>query len=164
MAMRAVVTYRNEAAVRRSDLHKAVKAALLSVGESWFETFMPLHFQYAAFGRYGYKPRQVRNARGGPGYEIRKRRKVGHGRPLVYTGRLEREVKQRMKVASTFRGARVVLTGPQYLHQNRHGKQPDKAAELIVTTQWEAECLARNFEKALTLELKGVRRVVRKRV
>lgn len=65
-----------------------------AVLERWRDRYLPRHFQGGASSRYGYEPRTAR-------YTARKRKKYGHSLPLVYTGRLRDEIKQRVKITAT---------------------------------------------------------------
>jgi hypothetical protein len=62
--------------------------------ERWRDRFLPLHFEGGATQRYGYRPRSGR-------YLARKRRMVGHGIPLVLTGRLRDTIRRGVVIRAT---------------------------------------------------------------
>lgn len=62
--------------------------------QRWAERYLPLHFEGGATQRYGYRPRSA-------GYVARKRRKVGHNIPLVYTGRLREAIQKGVIIRAT---------------------------------------------------------------
>lgn len=69
---------------------------------------LPLHFQNVPEARpggaWGYKARSRK-------YQIRKARKHGHQRPLVFSGELEQAVLRSAKVTATTTRARIIARG-----------------------------------------------------
>lgn len=66
--------------------------------ERWRDKYLPLHFEGGASQRYGYRPRSGR-------YLARKRKQVGHGIPLVLTGRLRDAIRRGVVIRATqYRG------------------------------------------------------------
>lgn len=118
-----------------------IKEAWEAGARFWYERFLPKHFTRSGAAQYYYAPR-TKN------YMITKARKHGHQDPLVFTGRLKREVTSFFDVRSTARGAKVVLHGPRYLYQYRKRlNDPDKAAELTRIIASEARAIEGAIDK-----------------
>lgn len=120
---------------------RGLRAGLLEASAIWQERYAPKHFRPGAAKKYGYKRRSK-------AYQKRKRRVMGHGTPLVWTGESKRWVETRRgrprisKNGSRFT-ARLAVKTPDYFykyHLDRTG--PDKAAEATLTTDDEADELA----------------------
>lgn len=62
------------------------------------------HFEEAAYSLYGARRRD-------PKYTRAKRKKYGHNRPLVKTGRLKRAILSRIKITATQYGSKLVTRG-----------------------------------------------------
>jgi hypothetical protein len=105
-------------------------------------------FGAGAAQRFGYAPRD-------PGYETRKARFVGHRRPLVFTGRLEEEVREQRSFLVTRSESRTTLTiplaVPDYVTQKRSGV--DLADELARVSDSETQVAARTLERSLVASL-----------
>src|SRR5690606_36737012 len=106
----------------------SARAAALSAVTHWHGQMMPGHFANDAKSRYQYQPRTKK-------YEIRKARKYGHRRPLVYSGDSERAAKSQVRLTSrTVRNQQIIravatMTLPKYFYMyNKMHNAPDKAA------------------------------------
>lgn len=127
----------------------ARKEAWEAAGQLWHTEILPSHFEEGAQQRYGYTARKRF-------YRDKKRRLFGHGRPLVFTGTLRRQVlrSSRIKSVGVSRkngGVKVRVFGPRYLRQyRRDGRQPDKASELGSVTREEARRMEKLMERLLT--------------
>lgn len=126
-----------------------------AAGETWHAEILPRKFTNQASYVYGYQRRTAR-------YTQRKIKKLGHRRPLEYTGELKRQVIRIRDVrvtgdSSKRQGAaRVVLRGPRYLYAYRKDlKQPDKAAELQAISSADASLIAARMDKVITDALNG---------
>ena len=116
----------------------------------WHRDFLPDHFREGAQARYHYKARTEK-------YKKRKRiLAAARGRtalPLVYTGRMKREVERNIKIKETQKGAEGIMTGPRYLYlYGQGGVRPHLAGELTTQTQGELDQQAL-LAGRLTLEL-----------
>jgi len=85
----------------RSTVNKLFKRAYLAAVQFWWRALRPKHFRLSAKSEYHYTPRKKR-------YLIRKARQKHHGRPLVFSGELERMSKI-ARFTGTRHGARAVL-------------------------------------------------------
>ena len=132
------------------EFRRALRAELAETGRRWHGTMLPGHFEIAAEKKYAYKPRTK-------GYSIYKAKRFGHRRPLVFSGAMERQLRQAARVTSTSKGVRVALTGPKYLFAYRKDyQQADKAAEITATTDAEAQALSEKLDASMTRRLAAV--------
>lgn len=94
-------------------------AVFAAIGEHWKQKNLPDHFTPDAELRYGYQPRSLR-------YTIRKRDRLKKGRgnadarrlgpiPLVYSGRMFREVTRNVSIRAFPSRVTIRLTGPNYI-------------------------------------------------
>jgi hypothetical protein len=143
---------------------KAIHAAL----ELWGEQFRPLHFEQGAYQRYGYKKRQGQrfgpNARMGWTYHHRKLRRLGHYRPLVYSGEsMEASEKYRIRAAvlgntahgtlSMFMPAHFFKSPKRVRPRGDEGTWIDKARELTTLLPDELRQMEEAAARAYTDEL-----------
>jgi len=114
-----------------------LKEAWRHTGRYWHRFILPKHFQPQAVYEYQYAERTI-------AYRRRKTRKFGHNRPLVFTGRMERDVRRILDVRVSSKAARVVLHGPRYLYMKggKRGTGPNMAAELAAISERDAKALA----------------------
>lgn len=138
----------------------AKAAALRAMGERWVRDFLPLHFEQAAYTRYGYAGRSKR-------YAHWKRRYLHHNRPLVFgrdpnkrsiekpAGTTMREmVMKSVKVTATKDHVSVKMAVPYYTVVNQHlGDRLSQ--ELIKTTQTEVDILGRHFAEKMGAQFSG---------
>ncbi len=137
----------NFAAERNKPLSdRAMKQAMLQ----WHRRIAPEHFTTAAVGRYGYQKRAK-------GYQIRKARRFGHTRPLVYRGRLRAEVLRRIRVMTYRYKRKSKIKGSMHGRvlnfyapgRVRSRDLPDLRAEIVAVTDAEVARLARWVRKGL---------------
>lgn len=100
--------------LKKRQINNAVKDALKTMAEAWHSRFLPLHFDESANQRYGYTTRKgggMSPSQKGytSSYVGRKRRKLGHNRPLVFSGAARSEALGSPKIRGTHKEARVVL-------------------------------------------------------
>lgn len=124
------------------------KEGLERAARVWHRRFMPGHFTVEGARKYGYQPRSGELGPGGvpmepprvpkhgrdrhgntyvstvqnPKYAWRKRRKMRHGRPLVWSGRSETAAKAAVKVSSRrsggeLKGIAAMPLLPKYFYQ-----------------------------------------------
>jgi len=137
---------------------KGMVAGLREAPAHWQRAIMPHHFGRAAGPKYGYK---IRSAR----YLARKWKKKHHQDDLVYSGEARRQMRGRYDRARvsripTGRSATLKIHAPAYFYKYRPG-QPDKAAEVVATTEDEANELREVIENTIdqTLARAHVRKV-----
>jgi hypothetical protein len=126
----------------KREFKRILKASLRDTLNYWHKRIFPRHFGVSAFTNYPhvYK-RRTRD------FTKRKRRERGHEKPLVYTGRMHRElVVRRPQVLGTTGRTRVVMRGPAYT--DIRGRI-DKKAELTVVTRRDEREMAMFLEKVL---------------
>jgi hypothetical protein len=136
---------------------KARRSALKSVGGLWYEDILPLHFEMSAITKYRYVKRTDDHLR-------KKRRRYGHERPNVFTGRLRDKMLGKMpRVRVTKEGMKIVWGGlPRYAYvtstietiTTKGGdvravvvKRPDKGAELTAVNKADRVVLGRRFKE-----------------
>lgn len=138
---------------------QARREALESAMKDWFIHTLPLHFENGAKGRYAYAPRTKK-------HEIRKARRYGHRRPLVFSGKMMRAVLRRMPpIVHRTRYSQMRWTGlPRYAYivstremvgsgSKRRAvliRRPDKAVEMTTVAASEAKDLGGIFEKGFS--------------
>ena len=124
----------------------ALRMAWQKVAEFWHGTILGKHFEEGAVQEYGYSHRTTK-------YRIRKRKKFGHDRPLVFTGNLEKLMKRtrdiRVGKKGGYLGADIVLHGPSYLYAYHKGTQVNKAAELRAISKGDAQKCAQVMDQKL---------------
>lgn len=135
-----------------------LKEELQNVIRFWHKDMLPNHFTTTAVNRYGYQKRSKK-------YMIRKARKFGHQRALVFSGEMERQVTRMIRVSGSSKRARGRLSGPRYLFAYRKDVgQPDKAADLTAVTQEEVLTMAKFLDQKMTKRLQDAPRKKRRRV
>jgi len=150
MKLSVVVTYPEALDQPAKTVNAAASVGLLAAARLWHEKFLPMHFREGASGRYGYRKRSVK-------YMIRKRRRRGHSRPLVWTNQM-REMLTRERQESALKNkarASIRMRGPRYLRSEGRPSagQPDMAREIKTTIGSELQAMAKATHKAATAEL-----------
>ena len=149
----AVIVYKGSPEATRKALGEAVREALADIGRYWHGEILPKHFLSSATARYGYKRRGGR-------YTKRKRKKFGHRRPMVYTGRMQRDLRGRAEIRSSTRSARVKMRTARALNfsgRAKRGDYPDMKAEVTETTAAERLTLAKRVDVGVTHRLNAVK-------
>ena len=141
---------------------KVVKPVLKQLVRYWHKFFLPRHFAEGAQARYHYRRRSEQ-------YKRRKRILAGAlGRaaaPLVFTGRLKREVSRTIKVKGTGKRAQGVMTGPRYMSKfYAGGDRPNIAGELTKQTKAEMNEQAQRAERLALALINSDRTRVRHRI
>jgi len=174
-------------------VRQGVVDTMAVVARSWHDQYLPAHFTVAGGKKYGYQPRSgddepPRVALQVPGggttyrtnqkYSWRKRRKMRHNRPLVWSGESEEMAMAAVRVSARRRRggeieAAAVMQLPKYFfqylkpgvyHANRGGKlvrfavereQPHKHDELTRVTPDEAAALTRIADGELRRRITG---------
>lgn len=86
---------------KRGQLMKAINRGVM---ERQIRDRVPNHFEESAHSEYGARPRGVK-------YTAMKKKKVGHKRPNVLTGKLRASVLARYKITATQYGATLRMRG-----------------------------------------------------
>lgn len=134
------------------------RAAAENAGWYWHQHFRPLHFKNLATRRYGYAFRQGENLQGAKGfrssYTGQKLRKMGHTRPLTFTGNSETlAAYPNIKATAThgqFGSAKVTIAmNCPTLNLRRWPSSPNMRKELITVIPEEIAEISRETEKFL---------------
>jgi len=136
--IRAKITYVGFKSLKAKAMRALVKEKAQEVVQWWWKSILPRHFAADAWGKYHYTPR-------GKKYQQAKRRKYGHGKPLVYTGASMRSMKGAITVSGTSKGGRGKMTAPWYFTRvvrTKRGRVLDKAGEATAVTRGEATRMA----------------------
>lgn len=162
--MRGTAAAIEKSLLTRRAIIEAIADAMAAGAQHWQDNLRPRHFQVEAFKRYGYMKRQGQDrspfARGAQQtYHYRKLRKLGHYRPLVYTG--ETEAASRAGVVSgavrhTTGVGMVSMAMPDHFfkaRKRRDGSYIDKPAELSAVTQAEEREIEAVVQRKLVANL-----------
>lgn len=126
----------------------AVRNGLNKAGDYWHKKMLPGHFEPSAASKYNYEKRET-------GYIKRKRKKMGHTLPLVWTGRLKQEAtkgktrKQKTGPDSIDFIIRLPTSpsGADYVRYNKQLAPGQMLRELTATTPDEDKILGEVFVK-----------------
>lgn len=125
-------------------IRASVRAALLHAAAEWHSKFLPEHFKFSAYSRYGYMPRDRK-------YEIRKARHLGHRKPLVYSGTTQQMAMSEVSFRSTsiagMQASQAVMAVEDYFFQRPRNSPIDKAEELTTINEQEQAHLTDIVEK-----------------
>lgn len=144
MRIESAIASSGFAGLRRGQINASLKEEFAAAGKFWHQHYRPRHFTVQAYTLYGYQ----RRARG---YVYRKRKKLGHNRPLVFTNVSER-LSQAKTITSTSKYARVTMSMPTL---NLKAKQSSivMRREMEAIAQQEEQTIFRRFERGLTRRL-----------
>ncbi len=173
MKLQFEITYSGLADVKvtKKAFARAVNAAFIKAIRWWHRKVLPKHFQVGAERRYRYGRRTEK-------HRVRKVRAKGHGRPLVFSGDMEREVRSRitLKAAKTKPKVRGRMLGPDYLRPAGRpaltknsimgaagSRQPDMGAEITHTTNFEQANMGRMIKAHVLRQLNRLPRRHRRR-
>ena len=148
--IKAKIIEKGSPRMKAREYNALVKQTLKEVGEFWFHNMLPRHFEEGAGRRYGYTGRAGL-------YTKTKNRKVGHKKPLVFTGRMQRELQQSYRLGGTSNKMVVTMYGPPYTNMRRQKKKGgdpiNKVAEITAVTKAEIRILEKEVERRLGLAL-----------
>ena len=133
----------------KSTVNKMLKRAYLAAVEFWWRALRPKHFTLAAKSEYGYAPR-TKN------YAIRKAREKHHGRPLVFSGELER-LSRIVRFAGTRHGARAVLVKANKANLRHPKSKVNMREELTRISSREKPKMAKAAEKHFVRQWKRLK-------
>jgi len=128
---------------------KLTKPVLQAAVAVWHEKMLPEHFKAHAANRYHYRSRKASTKK-------KKARAAARGNsearlPLVYSGRLKREVTRMVRVTGTAKKATANMSGPRYVHMySKGGDRPFLAGELTATTAAERDELVKFVDAEMT--------------
>jgi len=146
-------------AASKRDLSQVKRTVLEKVGLDWHGRFLPRHFNTSAENKYGYAQRTR-------GYKRRKIKNVGHSRPLVYTGTMEREATKHAVVRTSSNTARVTMRARALNFAGKAKRKgasyPDMRMELTAITTQEIKALATKGEQLAVKTMSKIRRTRRK--
>lgn len=156
--------------VKKSQLNKFTRNALNSVGERWHGRYLERHFTRRGARIYGYGARSGEPGSGRPekrSYTAWKKKKKGHNKPLVKSGRGMQEAlankKFKARISSKLRRAVLTIQLPRVFNFNlrRAGISKTNANEEIrKVTNNELRDLESHFVKSFVQEFeKAGRRV-----
>lgn len=128
--------------LKRSVWRRILKGAWEDTGRFRHRYILPKHFTRRGAHEYHYRDRTK-------GHLIRKSKKYGHRRPLVYSGRLERAARGVMDVRATSTGGKVYLRSlPPYVKYRPHGRSsPNMMGELQKLSRRDIRTLTRVQDK-----------------
>lgn len=133
---------------------QGVPPALTKLGRLWHRGTLPKHFTARGAREYGYHRRTLK-------YSKAKRKKLGHNRPLVYTGRLMRALTGAYVITTTRRGMRLKMKPPHYLWKypkTQHITPIIKADEVVAVSQTEIDKMAKWVHRELTRRMNHARK------
>ena len=130
-----------------------MKPALQAALFEWHGKFLPRHFEVGARGRYGYRNRTV-------GYEIRKRWKFGHGKALVWTGRMRDMLKAGIAASGTSKRITGKMWSPHPLGAMIKNKPNSMADEIVAVSPPELNALGLVVSGELDKALREANKVV----
>lgn len=132
------------AGITKRELNKVLKDAWEAAGKFWHQWYRPRHFTVRAYSLYGATARAS-------GYVKRKRKKLGHNRPLVFTG-VSEDLSRARTVRASFRGVNVSMSMPT-LNFRPKGGRINMREEMAVIADEEMATIERRYDNGLTREL-----------
>ena len=107
--------------MKASQVNRLLTHEFAKIGRWWHRVARPRHFNRGAFQRYGYTPRKR-------GYIRRKKRKVGHARPLFLSGETWRNTAHH-NVRATRKSVTVTYPTARTLNYKSRGSQVNMRKE-----------------------------------
>ena len=149
--LHVTVTERGGPEATVKELIGSLNAGIAAGIEWWHREIFPKHFKVGAVRQYVYRKRSK-------SHMLRKARRFHHQRPLVWTGRLEREMTRYLRVDTlkTKARGRGKMHGPGY--KNLY------ASELTETRPDESKRIAKIIDRVSTQQLKALRGSTARRV
>jgi len=139
-------TLHNTPSMKKRAFNRIVAEALREPLHYWYHHFLPLHFTEAAKKRYSYTVRSLR-------YTRRKRREKGHIKPLVWSGRLQRDALKKYRITTNSKRGRVAMWVPWYINYDTEKSSGEntviKKAEMLRVIKPEIEEMAGVFARAI---------------
>lgn len=135
-------------------LRRGVPAALTKLGQRWHRGTLRKHFTPAGAREYGYQRRTRK-------YRKAKLKKLGHNRPLVYTGQLMRALTGSYVITTTKRAMRLRMKPPHYFWKYKkspHFQPIIKAEEVLAVSQAEIDKMAKWLHWELTRRMNSARK------
>lgn len=154
MAIRALIKYAGPTppAVKRA-LPRIMKRGLNRMARKWLRENLRIHFTEEGARRYDYTPRD-------PKYVRAKRKKVGHNRPLVSTGKTRKQALSRSRVRGTSSRVKVTINAPGLNRSNRRargGRKINMRDEVTRLTDREDDLLQAFMARYVNGEISKVR-------
>lgn len=115
MKLGITVSVRGVAAMSRREMNDVLKEAWHLLALRWLNYFLPLHFGDRATQRYGYEKRSWR-------YNYRKKRIVGHTRPMEFTGQTKRQALRQHNVIASSKQATARINAPGLNRRPKTGR------------------------------------------
>ena len=109
-----------------------------ATGLAWNRRFKEKHFTEAGAAEYDYATRSVK-------YIEKKKNRLGHANPLVYSGELRRNVRA-VNIKPTSKSVKVRLLGSRKANLRHPREKAHKADELRTISDPEAVKLAREWD------------------
>ena len=159
MSARGIIKYKKSPKRVSKEFKKTLKVELQNTALEWWLQFLPKHFRPGAAQRYGIGGRTAQ-------YQRRKKKQVGHNRPLVFTGKLALQMRTNNKISGTSKGATVKMRKPlAFGRQLENGKfasisrypKPEFDKEITKVIASEVRHLSRDHKKRITVKLGRVR-------
>lgn len=115
MAMKAILLSGEDIGLSKKAARDAVRETHNDIGHFWHKRFLRLHFMAAALFRYGYKQRTRKTQR--RKRQLAERGEVEEGGlvPLVWSGRMKREIMGMPVVQATPAKVVVRMIAPNYV-------------------------------------------------
>jgi len=136
MATRTTLVTQRSTAERVAEFGSVRREGLQEIARLWHTGYLPLHFREFAASRYGYQARSRQ-------YQRRKRRRQGHARPMVWSGRMERDLQSAAQIIADPDSAEIRMAS-RARALNLHG--PQFREELTAVAPEEADRFARTLD------------------
>lgn len=150
------ITENGYSGLRRSDRNALRRETWNGVGTEWHERYRNKHFTPAGFAEYGYTPRSKR-------YNARKKKVLGHTRPLEFTGE-SKERSKTFRVVATKNGARVVMNQVRAFNFRPLGGRIDMRKEFTTVSRNEVLTLQEFANADLERRYRRAHRTQRTRI
>jgi len=147
----------------RKAMRETLRPAFQAIAAAWHAGTLPAHFREDAVYRYGYQPRTMN-------YQAKKRKKMGHNRPLDWSGKLRMIALANPKISASPQGATVNLqhlpavglSGRVMRRRTRDGgvrsyRYPDLRRELTALTRREMDEMAKDLAARVAAGLEKIR-------
>ena len=130
----------------RAEWNAILKLGWERAGKVHHREVTPKHFTVAGGHEYNYQKRSKL-------YMLRKAKKMGHQRPLVWSGASERAAMRIRDVRASSKAARIGYHMPAYFYKySKHVGDPRKAFELATVSEKDAQTAARVIDKTIQIE------------